>query len=307
MDNQIHKNTGLRYALLHFYLYSSLHIAICAVAITAFSYLSLGKINYGYVGFVGASTLLLYSVHRIIGINKSDSYATQGRFAIIIKYKSHLIIYSIVSALYCLYSYYTFDWNRRFLLVIPAVLSLSYSLPIFFGGKRLRDFHWIKIFLVAICWAVITGSIPFYETISSFGDTPYNYGMLLLVTLERAMFIFAITIPFDIRDRDIDKSTNVLTLATKLSDKVLKSISGFALIGASAISIILYTQQLYDIRITTVILLTYSITALAIFITHGRRSDYFFTGLMDGTMMLPLILVMLFAIFVHIFGFLVGI
>ena len=96
MDNQIHKNTGIGYAILHFYLYSSLHIAVCAVAITLFTYLNqLSTTDTSYVYFVGASTLLLYSVHRIIGIRKSESYVNQGRFAIIAKYNSHLIIYSI--------------------------------------------------------------------------------------------------------------------------------------------------------------------------------------------------------------------
>lgn len=290
MDNQIHKNIGLGYALLHFYLYSSLHIAVCAVAITVYSYLVLPLhiIDYRYVGFVGASTVLLYSLHRIIGINKSDDYTNQGRFVIIVKYKSHLIIYSVVSALYCLYAYYTFDWNRRLLLAIPAVLSLSYSLPIFFGGKRLRDFHWIKIFLIAICWAVITCTIPYYES-SGFDNVT-----ILLMTLERALFVFALTIPFDIRDRDIDKSTDVLTLATRFNDVILKRLSWLALIFATTISILLYTKDAYTTLTFPPILLSYIITAYLIRLTHQRRSDYFFTGLMDGTMILPLVLLFLY-------------
>lgn len=289
MDNKIHKNTGLGYAILHFYLYSSLHIAGCAMAITAYSYLSIPytRVDFGYVGFVGASTLLLYSLHRIVGINKSSNYATQGRFAIIIKYKSHLIIYSIVSALYCLYAYYTFDWSRRLLLVIPATLSLSYSLPIFIGSKRLRDFHWIKIFLIAICWAVITCTIPFYETNGLCNST------ILLLTIERAMFIFAITIPFDIRDREIDKSTDVITLATRFSDATLKRISWLALIVATAITMLLYTQDVYNTLTTLSLVLTFIVTAYLVHLTQERRSDYFYTGLMDGTMILPLILIYL--------------
>ncbi len=283
---------------MHFYLYSSLHIAICAMAITAYSYLTLPTtIDYSYVKFVGASTLLLYSIHRIIGIKKSDNYASQGRFAIIIKYKSHLIAYSILSATYCAYAYYTFDWNRRLSLVIPAVLSLSYSLPIFWGGKRLRDFHWIKIFLIAICWAVITCTIPYFEIIISACDTSLTYHTIILTTIERAMFIFAITIPFDIRDREIDKSINVFTLATRFDDRSLKRISWLALIIASIISILLYSRNGY-----TSIIFTYFITAYLIYLSNEQRSDYFFTGIIDGCMLLPILILWFYTITVPLFG-----
>lgn len=291
MDKQIHRNTGLGYALLHFYLYSSLHIALCAMAITAYSYLTLPHhtLDFNYISFVGASTLLLYSLHRIIGIKKSASYSEQGRFAIIIKYKSHLIFYSIGSAIYCLYVYYNFDWNRRLHLIAPVILSLSYSLPIFYEGKRLRDFHWIKIFLVSICWAVITCTIPFYEV-----EGVHN-GDIILMTLERALFIFAITIPFDIRDREVDSQTNVRTLATKYSNHKLKCISWLALIVAGVISILLYTQDIYSSITMTPVVLTYLISAYLVHLTNGSRSDYFFTGMMDGLMALPLIL-----LFIHV-------
>ena len=272
------------------------------MAVTAYSYLTLPLqvVDYSYLLFVGASTLLLYSLHRIIGIKKSETYSEQGRFAIIIKYKSHLIIYSIVSGIYCLYAYYTFDWNRRLHLIIPAILSLSYSLPIFFGGKRLRDFHWIKIFLIAICWAVITNAIPYYEILTTYSDTSIDYTTLLLTTVERAIFLFAITIPFDIRDRDVDRSTDVFTLATRYNDLVLKRISWSALLIASLISILLFNQDLITFSSLLPILLTYFLSAYLVHLTNEKRSDYFFTGLMDGTMILPIFFVLLYVLAISI-------
>lgn len=298
MDNLVHKNTGLRFSLLHFYLYSSLHIALCAMAITAFSYFAIPKqwIDIGYVFFVGSSTLLLYSLHRIVGIKRSESYSNQGRFAIIIKYKSHLIIYSFISAVYCLYAYCTFDWNRRLLLVIPAILSLSYSLPIFLGGKRLRDFHWIKIFLIAICWAVITFTIPIHEL------NIYSATTLTWLTLERILFLFAITIPFDIRDRKVDMINNVKTLATQYNDRTLKVISWTSLVIAGVIAALCY-QNIYKVPS----ILTYLITAFLISATHENKSDYFFTGKMDGTLMLPILICIGASICLILFMFLIGI
>ena len=250
------------------------------MSITVYSYISIPKQwpDISYILFVGSSTLLLYSLHRIIGIKKSKSYSNQGRFAIIIKYKSHLIAYSIISASYCLYAYFNFTVDRQLMLIIPALLSLSYSLPIFFGGKRLRDFHWIKIFVIALCWSAITFTIPIYEL-----DT-YNYIDLTLLTLERSLFIFAITIPFDIRDREIDKINDVRTLATKYNDRNLKLISWSCLAVASLFAIISY-HNIFKIPS----ILTYIFTALLVDRTSSKQNDYFFTGKMDGTMMLPLL------------------
>ena len=268
------------------------------MAITAYSYFAVPKqwVDYQYVLFVGSSTLLLYSLHRIIGIKKSESYANQGRFAIIIKYKSHLIVYSILSAIYCLYAYYTFDWTRRLLLIIPTILSLSYSLPIFLGGKRLRDFHWIKIFLIAICWAVITCTIPLYEL------QIYSNTDICLLTIERCLFIFAITIPFDIRDRKIDLINNVKTLATRYNNETLKKISWICLAIAAIIASISY----YNIyKIPSII--TYIITAYLISQTSEDRNDYFYTGKMDGTMMLPILVCIGASMMLLLFSVLVGI
>ena len=271
-----------------------MHIALCAMAITYYSYIAVPQQwpDIEYVLFVGSSTLLLYSLHRIIGITKSKSYADQGRFAIIIKYKSHLIIYALLSAVYCLYAYYNFDWNRRILLITPAIISLSYSLPIFFGGRRLRDFHWIKIFIIALCWAVITFTIPIYEV------HIYSNTTIALLTFERCLFIFAITIPFDIRDRKIDKINRVRTLATQYGDYTLKITSWICLSAAFVITLVC-GFNMFKIPC----LLTYIVTALLISKTNENQSDYFFTGKMDGTMMLPLLFCLGVLLMVMILGY----
>lgn len=266
-------------ALLHFYLYSSLHIALAAYAITSFTYSSVDlDVDIPYALFVAVSTLLLYSLHRIIGIKKSASYSTQGRFAIIIRYKSHLIGYSVLSAIYCGYTYISFDIERQLLLIIPILISLGYSLPVFWGRRRLRDFHWIKIFLIALCWAVITVSIPLFEAGSS-------YNTIASLSLERLLYIFVITIPFDIRDRKVDQVTNVRTLATVLSNKILKIMSLSLLLLAS---IIAATQISYPLILALVV--TYLISAILIVMADENKSDYYYTGLIDGTMLLPMMI-----------------
>jgi len=110
------------------------------------------------------------------------------------------------------------------LLVIPAILSLGYVLPFVKGNKRLRDFDYIKIFLVAIVWGVITVLMPILERTT---DLTLSH---LLILLERMLFIFAITLPFDIRDLKIDAHIDVKTIPSIIGIGKTKKLALFCLI-----------------------------------------------------------------------------
>lgn len=274
--NGLQKHIGL--SLLNFYLYSSIHIALAAAAITAFSYLSFGTpSDIYYVLFVGAATWLLYSVHRLIGINQSHAFATQGRFAIIIKYRTHIKIYAVISLVLTTTIYFQLSQLQQAMLVLPSLIALGYSLPIFGSGRRLRDFHWIKIFLIAICWSLITVVIPLYNHTDA--------AALVSLGLDRFLFILAITIPFDIRDRAVDRHTKVHTLATKYSEQVLKWSAILMLI----ISFLLAQHHLPTVA-TIALGITYLVSGVLIYKALEEHSDYFYTGLLDGTMLLPYLL-----------------
>lgn len=255
--------------VVNFYLYSSLHIAICAAILTWFTQSALGiDIHWEYVFFVFCSTLFLYAVHRIIGIWKSPQYNVIGRFAIISKYKHHLILYSILSGLGALYYFMQLGRSIQIELIIPCLLSIAYSLPIFGKRRRLRDFHYVKIFTIAICWAWITAIIPTMESLS--------ISHSILIGCSRALFIFAITIPFDIRDHKID--TEVKTLASDINYNTLKTLAVACLCMSVLLNYILFGQMPFIAETISL-----AIAALLVIKTHTDRSDYYYTGLIDGT------------------------
>ena len=80
----------------------------------------------------------MYSIHRIIGIDKMRSFKDHGRFAIIFQYKQHIIIYAILAGIASIIFYYSFLPKIKWMLLGVIILSAAYVFPVF-GKRRLRD------------------------------------------------------------------------------------------------------------------------------------------------------------------------
>ena len=102
------------------------------------------------VGMTFFSTLFLYAIHRIVGLFKVQEFTDKGRYKVIAKFKSHIIIYAILAGMGSAYYFFKADLNVQMALIIPGLISLAYVLPFLNGKKRLRDLGTIKIFLIAI-------------------------------------------------------------------------------------------------------------------------------------------------------------
>ncbi|WP_158278692.1 hypothetical protein [Rhodohalobacter mucosus] len=84
--------------------------------------------------------------------------------------------------------------------VIPGFLSVSYALPLHRRLKGLRQVYGLKIFVIGLVWAFVTVLLPFAQTHGSAFPDPE----ILAAFLQRLLFVIALTIPFDIRDRASD-------------------------------------------------------------------------------------------------------
>jgi len=147
-------------------LYSSLHIGLCSVVLYLFSVQRFGfDVSSDYLSFLLASTVFTYSIHRIIGMNKVKKFAHKGRFAVIERFRKHIIVYAIAGGLVSAGLFLAFDRQMQFYLLGAGVISVLYTLPIFGKKMRLRDFSYIKIFLIACVWAYVTETIPLLRNV----------------------------------------------------------------------------------------------------------------------------------------------
>lgn len=270
--------------LFNFLLYSNIYIALCALAATwQTTYLlefplSLHAPIYPFVFF---ATWLIYALHRLLSLRKLPEALKIERFQVIGHYQKHIWIYAAFAALGTAWFFFQLHWKSQLLLCLPALLSLGYVLP--FLGKqkrRLRDIHFIKIFLVAFVWAAVTGLLPAVEA-----NAPLDTTLWLLV-VERTCFVFAITLPFDIRDLELDQKNRVKTIPAVIGvSKTLYLAWGLLAIAA------LIACYLYPIGQASMLLLSFLIGALLIGYAPKQQHDYYFSALIDGLLWLQALLV----------------
>ena len=271
--------------IIDFYLYSSIHIALGAALSVLLCYATFIHIpTSDYTFFVFASTLFIYCSHRIVGIQKVKAFENEGRFAIIKKFRLHIFLYAIIGGIASAYLFYRLDLKLQLYLILPGIISVLYVLPLFSKKKRLRDFNNIKIYLIAIIWGLIIGLIPYIEVVGNLDGTG------ILYFLEKTFFIFAITLPFDIRDLDIDKSIQVSTIPSKIGKNKSYNLAYVILGVCMLIVIVLYFLNVYSLPLMIGLILGYIITGALIKLSRDKDDDYFYSGLLDASIIIVALL-----------------
>lgn len=238
-----------------------------------------------FVLFVFFGTLFLYAIHRIIGLNKVQPFQDHGRYFVIASFKNHIIFYAIVSAIggFILFWYLPFRWN--WMVFLPAILSLAYVLPLLGEKRRLRDFAFIKIFLIAVVWSWVTVVLAAKEE-----GIPMTTALVYQFA-ERAFFLFAITLPFDIRDLEIDRFTDVKTIPSILGIQKTQLLAGvsFAFVLLFAwLNVLISTYSWWNFLALAISVLS---SFFIVYFAPKVKHDYYFTGLIDGTMLIQFLLV----------------
>ena len=112
--------------------------------------------------------------------------------------------------------------------------------------------------------------------------------------IERATFVFAITIPFDIRDLMLDASSSTATLPGHFGLKRAKWMA-LGSLGVTTLAVLANTYLgAYGTGATAALLLSVGSSAALIWGATPERHDYYFSGLLDGTMVFQAVLVFLF-------------
>lgn len=284
----IHPYLSYFQKLFNLLLYGNFFIAFCAVALLWQTELILYKsINCNYLTiFVFSSTLFLYALHRIVGIQKVQAFSNKYRYFIINQYRSHILLYAILGGALAAWFFFYLTATSQLFILLPAFLALGYVLPFFGKERRLRDFDYLKIFLVAIVWAFITVLLPLMEQ-----DADLLSYTVFLLLLERMLFIFAITLPFDIRDLKVDESIKVKTIPAMIGILKTKRLAGLSLLLAFLISGLLYIRAVYSFPVLIALGISYSTTYLLVRRCDQTKHDYYFTAVMDGTMIIQFLLV----------------
>ncbi|MCB0705885.1 MAG: hypothetical protein KDC34_11270 [Saprospiraceae bacterium] len=263
-------------------LYGNFWIALCSTALVwQTEFLLTGTFDPLSVlsRFLFCSTLFLYAAHRIVGLEKVSAFHQQGRFKVIYRHRRHIRIYAIIGAMGAAWYFFQLKPLTQILMVPAGIISLAYVLPIW-TGLRLRDVHYVKIFLIALVFSYVTACLPLVEL--GWELSQIHWGVLL----ERCLFLLAITLPFDIRDLLIDKHTHVKTIPQLLGPERTMRLA-LALLGLVLLLALAFQRMgLYAPDVTIGYIAALIITGVLIYFSPRQQHDYYFSGLLDGSMLL---------------------
>ncbi|MBL7818403.1 MAG: UbiA family prenyltransferase [Saprospiraceae bacterium] len=275
--------------IINLLVYGNFLIAMCAYAQTLQTLYFLGypfSFGQSLPVFVAFATFFLYNIHKPITFFLKNQLIDNQRFLKTKTFSIPLSILTVLAGLVCLYLFFQLQLATQVSLLIAAFFSLAYVLPIF-NGKRLRDFPYVKIFTIAFVWSLVTVLLPFLDT-----QTTINR-ITLLILSEKSFFVFALTLPFDIRDMDWDTKTDVKTIPLSIGVKKTKILALFCLFICAIHVILLFQLKTYSLKDTGWLITSYAISGMAVGLTQKEKNDYFFYGLIDGMLLLQTVFLLL--------------
>ena len=264
--------------LIKLLVYSNIWIALAVSFFTWQSYILLNlKENWIILGLVFFSTLFAYNFQRLVKLGKIE-YTYNPRTQWIKENSVFLFILSGISLVASIVLGLMLSYKELFYLGGLSLISIFYAQS-FLKSKQfsLRDIPGLKIYLIAFVWAG-TALLPIVNQFEFTLST-------LLLFLEKFIFILAITIPFDIRDLKFDK--------VKL--KTIPQLIGVN--GAKVLSVLLMFVYLalliknYEVEGYKSILIFLPIALFGIILSNKKRPELYYTGLLDGLIVLQGILV----------------
>jgi 4-hydroxybenzoate polyprenyltransferase len=180
------------------------------------------------------------------------------------------------SGLGIMYNAFFLSFTQFVFLIHLGILSLLYISPFTIAGVEfsLRKFPLAKIFVLTYVWASVTVFLPGFDLEN------WNSAKIVIVFLERFLFILALAIPFDIRDYMRDKKEMVKTIPGIIGVSNSKKLSIIILLVYMLVSITVH--ELDYVAISRILS-----GALAIFLIHRineKVSDSYYMFFIDGVM-----------------------
>ncbi|MFY9153560.1 MAG: UbiA family prenyltransferase [Prolixibacteraceae bacterium] len=275
---------------------SNIYISLAAVMLTVSAQIQLGMRPqwHPYLFIIFFATLFEYNIHRLVTVltNKEALNSEKHHWVRENLKKFYLLVFISMAGS----AVVVFLTKIEILIALApfAVLTLFYSIPVLGDKKqifRLREIPYLKIFMIAFVWSSTTIILPIIQSSEVFNSV--HVGTMLA---ERFFFIFAITIPFDIRDLEADQHSGLKTIPLLIHEKKAMTLSYLLLLIFFLISFVHY-QMLGE----WLIILALGISAITtyFFLVSGKIKKWplYHYGILDGTMLFQGVLVYLFYFF----------
>ena len=272
--------------ILDFYIFSNIHVALAGFCLTKITLLKYGIIDNLTPVFVALSIIISYNFIRFFEIKENSLNWFKNWF---FEHKKELFLLSLFSIILLVYItfYSNFNLNSITILFPFAFITFFYVVPLFKIGNievSFRNFPSIKIMSIAFAWAGITVLFPLYEANYEFTSNVY------IEFLQRFFILIAITLPFDIRDVNVDPKS-LKTLPQILGITISKLIGYILLILFFSLESF---KENYKISDSYLLIGVSFVTVLFLGFSSPKRTRYYTSFWVEAIPILWFILIVLF-------------
>lgn len=174
----------------HYYIQGSFHLALMVLCCYQITHYQWGiAVSLPHLVFVFCLAFLAYNVIKQLTFLVNIKGQQIGYFG--------FILTLFVTMGYSIFFFVGQSFVQQLLLTVCFLFCIAYVIPLPFAKRNLRNQTGIKIFIVALCWTLITAVYPLVEL-------PVWTPVHFLFFLERFIWIFLATLPFEIGDLEKD-------------------------------------------------------------------------------------------------------
>jgi 4-hydroxybenzoate polyprenyltransferase len=279
--------------LINFILNSNIFLAVAAVMLTLSAQVQLGLKPefHNYLLLIFFATLFVYNHHRINNLISGKQTKNPDKYRWYFENKRTIIFLFVFSITGLIVVAITTDIKLLIALFSFGVFTFFYSMPV--SGKKnslfaLREIPFLKIFIISFVWSGATIVLPVVD--KNLGI--FSKEVILLFT-ERFFFVFAIAIPFDIRDIKEDFDFGLKTFPILFDSQKALKLSFVALVLGFLISGFHYLLQNNGFIVLALLVSTIVTLVFLSPKSFKKTGDYYYHFL-DGTLVLQGILVLVF-------------
>lgn len=251
-------------------------------------YLTGNTPNYDFLFlFNGLSTLFVYLLIRVAATKRIEEYKPDERWNFFFENLTFIKTLTVIAGASCVVIYFFLEKQVQYALVLPGIISIVYGIPFRVSKKRkrLRDVGIVKIFLISFVWAYTGSVLPILNA----GDSIWTVECVLLFAAGFC-FIFGITLPFDIKDMQIDAMHGVKTIPVYLGEENTYTLAFLLLFISGGIHIVM--QSMYNnINYSVPLGISMLVTGLTVYLTRIKKGNFLFFGLLDGMILLQFLLI----------------
>lgn len=262
-----------------FILFGNSYVAIATACLIQSSIIQLSGndhlIAYSFLSFF--ATVFIYNLQRIFYKMPASKTLVSVRRKWVYENQLTIKLLTAIGFAGVAVTFFYTDFRIVFYLSPLLLLSIAYFLP----AIKLRKNSWFKLFTLTIVWTMVTAVVPMLLLHKDLFSTE-----CITHFFVRETFMIAICIPFDIRDMAVDKAENIVTFSQKLGELKTRWIAfGFMLVYMAGL-LFEFHLQLFSPKILMALLFTAIINSIIVVLSSSKRGEYFYTALLDGTMIL---------------------